>query len=92
MTVTHSVRIDEELDRRVRAEAKRRHKHNVSDMLRDLIAHGFEALPPLDTTAGRITNVDPLPAKALREMYSRPEMDEASIKRAIAAQPKGVGD
>ena len=45
-----------------------------------------------ESKAGRVTNVDPLPAKELREMYSRPEMDDASLDRAIAAQAQGVGD
>ena len=49
MTVTHTVRIDPALDKRLRAEAKRRHKHNLSDMLRDVIAIGLEALPPIES-------------------------------------------
>ena len=44
------------------------------------------------TKAGRLTNVDPLPDKVLKEIYSRPERDEAGIDCLIAAQAKGARD
>jgi hypothetical protein len=42
--------------------------------------------------SGRVTNVEPLPAAVLREIYSRPERDEAAVDRLIRKQPKGVRD
>ena len=44
-TVTYPVRMPKELYARVQAEAKKRQK-KLSEILRDLITYGFEALPP----------------------------------------------
>ncbi len=42
--------------------------------------------------SGRVTNVEPLPAHVLREIYPRPERDEAGVERLMRRQPKGVRD
>ena len=46
----------------------------------------------LSTKSGRVTNVDPLPEKVLRRIYSRPERDEAGVNRLVKAQARGVRD
>ena len=51
-----------------------------------------EVRESLLASGGRVTNVDPLPDETLREIYSRPERDEATIEALINAQPKGVRD
>ena len=48
-TVTYPLRLPDELYKRVRTEAKRRRK-KISELFRDLIAYGFEALPPVADT------------------------------------------
>ena len=49
-TVTYPLRLPNDLYKRVQAEARRRRK-KVSEVFRDLIAYGFEALPPAPDTA-----------------------------------------
>ncbi|MBI3849424.1 MAG: hypothetical protein HY298_03900 [Verrucomicrobia bacterium] len=46
----------------------------------------------LSSKSGRVTNVDPLPEKVLRRIYSRPERDEGGVDRLVKAQAKGVRD
>ena len=48
-TVTYPLRLPGELYKRVQTEARRRNK-KVSEVFRDLIAYGFEALPPAPDT------------------------------------------
>jgi hypothetical protein len=40
------------------------------------------------TSGGRVTNVNPLPASVARKLYAEREDDMDSIRRFIAAQPK----
>lgn len=49
-TVTYPIRLPKDLYQRVQAEAGRR-KKKLSETFRDLIAYGFDALPPLPDTA-----------------------------------------
>jgi len=49
-TVTYPLRLPRDLYKRVEAEAERR-KKKLSETFRDLIAYGFEALPPLPDTS-----------------------------------------
>jgi hypothetical protein len=53
-----------------------------------------EYLPALRAEAsrksGRVTNVDPLPDKVMKEIYAQRQDDDESIRRFIAAQPKGA--
>lgn len=44
-TITYPLRIDQKLYKRVETEARKRGK-KISEILRDLISYGFEALPP----------------------------------------------
>ena len=79
MIVTHTVRLDDELDGRLQAEARRR-KAKISDLWRELV----KTLPPVK--AERITNVDPLPDHVLEKLYREREDDTKAIQRMIAAQ------
>jgi len=45
-TVTYPLRLPKHLYQKVAAEAEKRNK-KLSEIFRDLIAYGFEALPPL---------------------------------------------
>ena len=44
----------------------------------------------LSAKSGRVTNVDPLPDKVLDRLYRARDEDGESIRRFIAAQPKGA--
>jgi hypothetical protein len=48
-TVVYPLRIPEKLYIRVKGEARRRNK-KISDLFRDLIGYGFEALPAVPDT------------------------------------------
>ena len=48
-TVTYPLRLPDDLYKRVQTEARRRRK-KISELFRDLIAYGFEALPPVPDT------------------------------------------
>jgi len=50
---------------------------------------GLPTVRELLTGTDRITNVDPLSDKELARLYTDREDDERSIRRIIAAQPKG---
>jgi hypothetical protein len=49
-TVTYPLRLPKDLYKRVEAEAQKRHK-KLAETFRDLIAYGFEALPPMPDAA-----------------------------------------
>ena len=49
-TITYPLRVPRDLYKRVQQEAERR-KKKLSETFRDLIAYGFEALPPLPDTS-----------------------------------------
>jgi len=51
--VTYPLRLPADLYRKAQAEARRRHK-KLSEIFRELIAYGFEALPPLPEDTTRI--------------------------------------
>lgn len=44
----------------------------------------------LAAQSGRVTNVDPLPEKTLKRLYSEPDDDSRQIARMMAAQCKTV--
>ena len=54
------------------------------------------ALPGLSAAlsgeSGRVTNVDPLPEAASKQLYSQPDDDEDSIRLFMAAQAKSVAE
>jgi hypothetical protein len=54
-SVTYPIRLPEDLYQRVQAEAERR-KKKLSETFRDLIAYGFEALPPLPDTSEAVAD------------------------------------
>ncbi len=61
-----------------------------ADVIRQSVKLGLPKLrEQLRTEHGRVTNVDPLPVKVANRLYTEREDDEASIRRFIAAQPKG---
>ena len=51
--ITYPLRLPADLYGRARAEAKRRRK-KLSEIFRELIAYGFEALPPMPEDTTRI--------------------------------------
>jgi hypothetical protein len=55
-TITYPLRLPEDLYEKVEAEAQKR-QQKLSEVFRDLIAYGFESLPPLpDETAKMIAD------------------------------------
>jgi hypothetical protein len=83
MTITHTVRLDSELDARLQAEARRR-KATIADLWREMV----KALPPPESQ--RLTNVDPLPDDVLERLYRERDDDPPGIKQMIAAQAKAA--
>ncbi len=49
MSVSYTLRIDDDVFKRIESEARRRHKANLSDMFLDVIACGLSALPPIES-------------------------------------------
>jgi hypothetical protein len=79
----------EDLLKEVRTVASETGLSNA-DVIRQSIKLGLPKLrEQLRTERGRVTNVDPLPAKMLNRLYAEREDEETSIRRFIAAQPKG---
>lgn len=63
------------------------------DIMRQSIKAGIgKVREAFATSAGRVTNVEPLPEAVLRKCYTRPERDEAAVDRLIKRQAKGVRD
>lgn len=59
-----------------------------ADVLRQSIKLGLPRLKEqLSARSGRVTNVDPLPARVLERLYREREDDDESIGRFIKAQP-----
>ena len=54
-TITYPLRVPRDLYKRVQHEAERR-KKKLSETFRDLIAYGFEALPPLPDTSETVAD------------------------------------
>ena len=52
-TITYPLRLPEDLYNRVQAEAAKRQK-KLSEVFRDLIVYGFNALPPLPEESARM--------------------------------------
>jgi len=79
----------DDLLRQVRKVAKETGLSN-SDVIRQSVKLGFPKLKEqLAVKSGRVTNVDPLPDKVMKEIYTRRQDDDESIMRFIAAQPTG---
>ena len=63
---------------------------SMSDTMRQSMKLGLGQLrEKLSAASGRVTNVDPLPDRVLDRLYREREDDDASIRRFIAAQPRG---
>ena len=54
-TVTYPLRLPQDLYKRVELEAGKRHK-KLSELFRELIGHGFEALPPMPDTSAAVAD------------------------------------
>lgn len=66
--VTYPLRLPEDLYDKAQAEAKRRSK-KLSEIFRDLIAYGFDALPPMPEDNARIV------ADTWEKLGPAPEID-----------------
>ena len=53
--VTYPLRLPQDLYDRVKAESQKRRK-KMSELFRDLIGYGFEALPPMPDTAEAVAD------------------------------------
>ncbi len=65
-----------------------------ADVMRQSMKLGLPRLrEQLNVQAGRVTNVDPLPNKVLKRIYSRPEEDdEPGVQAFMKAQAFGGED
>ena len=71
----------------VREAAERTHL-SQADIMRQSMKLGLLRLrEQLNREAGRITNVDPLPAKVLERLYRQRDDDPEGIAALMAAQP-----
>lgn len=73
-------------------QAARKTGPSMADTMRQSVKLGLDPLVRKLAPPPRITNVDPLPEDVLDRYYSRPERDEAGIKRLIKAQAIGGPD
>ena len=62
---------------------------SMGDAMRQSLKLGLPKLRE-QLAVGRVTNIEPLPAKLARELYSEPEDDTEAIRLFIAAQSKVV--
>lgn len=88
-TVPCPLRVPKDLMAEVESTAKSL-ALSKADVMRQSMRLGLPRLRErLAAQGGRVTNVDPLPEAVLNRLYSEREEDEASIRRSLAAQPKG---
>ena len=84
----YPLQVPNDLMAEVESTAKSVHL-SKADVMRQSIKLGLPKLrQKLATAAGRVTNVDALPARFLEKLYRAREDDDASICRFITAQPK----
>jgi hypothetical protein len=83
----HPLSLPGELEREIRATAKETGL-SMADVMRQSIKLGLPALRKRLGRPCRVTNVDPLPVQAARELYAQREEDIESIRKFIVAQPK----
>jgi hypothetical protein len=81
---TYPLAVPDDLVREVRAAAKDTGL-TMAEAMRQSIRLGLPRLREA-LAAGRVTNVDPLPDKIARKLYSQPEDDTEGIKLFMAAQ------
>lgn len=72
-TVTYPLRMPKDLYERVEAEAQKRRK-KLSEVFRDLISYGFEALPPMPDTAEAV-------ADTWEKLGPAPDIDYAKLSK-----------
>jgi hypothetical protein len=88
-TKPYPLAMPDDLLEEIRAAAAETGLSNA-DVIRQCVKLGLPKLrEQLMAERGRLTNVDPLPDKVMKEIYTRRQDDDESIRRLIAAQPKG---
>jgi hypothetical protein len=86
----YPLQVPDELMAEVESTAKSVHL-SKADVMRQSMKLGLPKLrEQLQSSADRVTNIDPLPAATMNKLYGEREDDEDSIRQFIAAQPEGV--
>lgn len=62
-----------------------------ADVVRQSVKAGLSQVRKRYVSAGRVTNVEPLPDRVLKRIYRRPERDEKGVERLTKAQATGGG-
>ena len=86
----YPLQVPDDLMAEVESTAKTIHL-SKADVMRQSMKLGLPRLrEQLRSRAGRVTNIDPLPAAIMAKLYREREDDEDSIRLFIAAQPKST--
>jgi hypothetical protein len=82
MSVSYTLRLDDDLFERVQTESRKRHKATVADMFRDVIVAGLNTLPPIEADDNLAPLPDGIAAKALAQMTREELAEDARLGRA----------
>ncbi len=91
-TVIYPLPMNKELARQVTQGAKETGL-SQAELMRQALAFGLpKVIAALRKPPGRLTSVDPLPARQARALYRVKDDDAAQVSRLIQAQQLQVGD
>lgn len=84
-SITYPLGLPADLYREIQRAAKETDL-STADAIRQSIKLGLPSLRERLSTAGRVTNVEPLPDKIARRLYAEREDDAESIRQFMRAQ------